>query len=293
MHVNRLQGPQRAAGPRVFENVFDQPVHACGRRDDLSEIVVAVCVEAIAILLREQLAIARDRQQRRAQVMGDDRREFFEFAVAAGELFGAERHRLLQIGGITIDALEARAVNVLQQLARIAQFLEVRECPEVQGLLDRVVGGAARVDDHADLLVNVADAFQQLGSAQIGKAVIDHRHVKVALLHVFQCLGGGTAADDVEFLLLQSLAQQAQLVRIVFNHQHIGKAIGWHRGDSSPGDCPNFRVSENGTVPFAGIGARAFRPPFQPADVTPALQALAAFPSPRLQSGAFLTVRTL
>ena len=71
--------------------------------------------------------------------MGDDRRELFQLAVAAGEFFGAKRHRLLQVGGIAIDALEARAVNVAYQLAGIAQFFQVGERPEVESLLDRIV----------------------------------------------------------------------------------------------------------------------------------------------------------
>ncbi len=112
--------------------------------------------------------------------MGDDRCEFFELAVAAGELFGAKRHRSLQVGGIAIDAFETGAANVPQQLTRIAQFLQVGECPEVQGLLDRVVGAAAGVDNHPDLFVDAADAFEQLSSAEIGKAVIDHSHVEAA-----------------------------------------------------------------------------------------------------------------
>ena len=95
--------------------------------------------------------------------MGDDRREFFQFAVAAGELFGAKRHRLLQIGGIAIDAFEAGAVNVPQQLAGIAQFFQVGERPEVQGLLDRIVGAAAGIDDHADLLVDARGCTPAVG----------------------------------------------------------------------------------------------------------------------------------
>ena len=118
--------------------------------------------------------------------MGDDRSERLEFAVAAGEFLDAQRHGLLQIQGITIDPFEARAVNVSQQFASIAQFFEVGEGAEIESLLDRIVRGDARIDDDADLVVEAADLFQQLRSAEIGKAVIDHRHAKVALLHVQQ-----------------------------------------------------------------------------------------------------------
>ena len=62
----------------------------------------------------------------------------------------------------------------------------------------------ARIDDDADLVVKAADALQQLRSAQVGKAVIDHRHAEVALLGMLQGFAGGTAADDVKPLLFEN-----------------------------------------------------------------------------------------
>ena len=109
--------------------------------DDLIEVFVGSRVKPTAVLFVDELAIARNRQQRRPQIMGDDRGELLEIAVAAGEFLDAEGHGLLQVRRITIDPFEARAVDVPQQLALIAQFLEVGEGAEIEGVFDRIVRG--------------------------------------------------------------------------------------------------------------------------------------------------------
>ena len=48
-------------------------------------------------------------------------------------------------------------MDVPQQFAAIAEFFQVGERAEMERFLDRIVRRGARVDDHADLIVEVAD----------------------------------------------------------------------------------------------------------------------------------------
>ena len=48
----------------------------------------------------------------------------------------------------------------------------------MEGLLDRIVGGGAGIDDHADLVVEATDAFEKLRPAKIGQAKIDDRNAE-------------------------------------------------------------------------------------------------------------------
>ena len=160
--------------------------------------------------------------------MGDDRSEVLQLAVAAGEFLGADGHRAFQIKGITVDPLQARPVDVPQQLAAVAQFLQIGERAEIERLLDRIVRADARVDDDADLIVKAANPLQELGSAEVGKAIIHHGHAEVPLLNVLQGFSGGIAADHVKPLLLEDVAQQFQFIQVVFDNQHVGKAVRRH-----------------------------------------------------------------
>ncbi len=196
--------------------------------DDLVEILAGVCVEPLAVVFLNELAVARNRQQRTPQIVGDDRREVLEFAVAAGEFVGAQGHGAFQIDRVVIDPFQAGPMDVPQQFAAIAQFFQISERAEIEGLLDGIVGSDAGVNDDADLIVDIADSFEKLSSAEIGKAIIDHRHVEVALLNVLQGFRGGTATDRVKSFLLEYLAEQLHFLQIVFDNQHVGKAIGRH-----------------------------------------------------------------
>ena len=72
------------------------------------------------VLLLEHLAIAVNGQQGGSQVVGHDGRKVLQFAVAAGEFFGAGGHGLFEVQGIAIDPVQARPVYVPQQLRAIA-----------------------------------------------------------------------------------------------------------------------------------------------------------------------------
>ena len=134
--------------------------------------------------------------------MGDDGGERFEVAIAAGQFFGACGHGLLQVQRIAIDAFQARPADVPQQLASVAELFYISECPQMEGLLHGIVGGGAGVDDHADLAVETADTFEQLGSAEVGEAQVHDGHAEVPLLDVLQRLTGRSAAKDVETFVL-------------------------------------------------------------------------------------------
>ena len=197
-HVDLFQRLLRLAGAGVLQQVFDQAIHSGHARDHLVEIVFGRRVKLISVFFLKHLAIAGDRQQGRSQIVGHHGREILQLAVAAGKLCGAGGHRLLQVQGVTIDAFEAGAMNLPQQLGAIAEFLHVSEGAQVESLLDRVVRGGARVDDDANLVVEAADAFQELGSAEVGQAEVDDGHAEITLLDVIEGLPGRTASDYVK-----------------------------------------------------------------------------------------------
>ncbi len=228
MHVDRPERPPRAAGSRVLQQIVDQAVHAGRAGDNLSEVVAPRRVEPLAKVLLNELAIARDRQQRTPQIVGHDRSEVLQLAVAAGEFLGAGRHRALEIKSITVNSFAARPVNVPQQFAAVAQLLQIGERAKIERLLDRIVRAHARVDDDADLIVKGADPLQELGPAKVGKAIVHHGHAEVPLLNVLQGFSGGIAADHAKTLLLEDVAQQIQLVRVVFDNQDVGNAVRRH-----------------------------------------------------------------
>ena len=128
---------------------------------------------------------------------------------------------LLQVVGITIDPLEARPVDVPQQLGPVVGLLEIGEGAQMEGLFDRLVGGLAGVNNHANLVVETANAIQELRAAQVGEAEIDHRHAEILLLDVLQSRFGRTATDDLKSLLLEDLAQELQLGLVVLHNQHL------------------------------------------------------------------------
>lgn len=140
--------------------------------------------------------------------MGDHSGEGFQLAVAAGKLGGAAGHRPLQIKGVTVDPLQAGPVDVPQQLAAVAQFLQIGEGAEIEGLLDRIVADNARVDDYADVVVEAADLLEKLCPAKVGQPVIHHGHAEVPLPDVFEGFSGGAAADHLKSLALEKIAQQ-------------------------------------------------------------------------------------
>ena len=187
--------------------------------------------------------------------MGDDGGERIQFAIAPGQFFRTRGHGLLQVQRIAIDAFQTRPADVPQQLAAVAELLHVGECPQVEGFLHGIVGGGAGVDDHADLVVETADALEQLGPAEVGQTQVDHGHAKVSLLDVLQRLTGRSAAKDVKTFVLQHVAQEPQLRLIVFHHQHLRNSFRGHRrlSSKSPLTCHFLGLMSSPVLGVAGF----------------------------------------
>ncbi len=96
--------------------------------------------------------------------MGDDGGERLQLGIAAGKLFGTRGHGLLQAPRIAIDQFQARAVDVAQQFAGIAELFQIGKCAQSEGLLDGIGGGGAGINDHANPVVEAADARQGVAS---------------------------------------------------------------------------------------------------------------------------------
>lgn len=165
--------------------------------------------------------------------MGDDGGERFQFGIAAGKLFGPRGHGLLQAPRVAIDEFQACAVDVPQQFAGIAELFQIGKRAQHEGFLDGIGGGGAGIDNHANPVVEAADALQELRPANVGEPQVQHGHAEIPLLDVLQSLAGRIAADHVKAMILQTVTQQLQLRRIVFHHQHLGDSVRTHRRGSS------------------------------------------------------------
>jgi hypothetical protein len=207
LQIDRLERLGGSPDPRVVQQVLDQLAHVGHGVDDVAQVLPGVLVGTPLAFLLDDLAVPGDGQQRRAQVVRHGRGEILEFAIGVGEFGGAFGHGRLQVRGIAVRALPARPVYVTQQLARVTEFLHVGERAEVEGLLGRVVGCRAGVNDHAHVLVEPANLCQQFGPAQVGQPEVYHGHAEIAAFELLNPLGGRTTADRLEPFCGQDFAE--------------------------------------------------------------------------------------
>jgi hypothetical protein len=95
--VDRPQFECPSLHPRIGKHVLDELVHLLHAAADIGDEVPAFVVEALAVLVEEQLTVSVDSTQRRLQVMRYRIRKRLEFPVGCLQIHGALGNSLFEL----------------------------------------------------------------------------------------------------------------------------------------------------------------------------------------------------